>query len=94
MQIKAKFEFEITSEGRRGPILDGYRPSFTIDGITNSDCCFHLVNSDRINPGECEEVEIHLISPHLVNPLSIGQTFFILEAMKKPVGKGTITEVQ
>lgn len=96
MRIKANFEFYDKGH-RRGPILDGYRPSISFEGdARNSDCFFKLISSDRINPGETQD--IYLTLSHygyriFSDYIQVGHRFRVFEG-RNVVGGGVVIDIE
>ena len=79
-------------DGRRGPVLSGYRPTFYF-GRAGTDGVIQLIGRDKALPGEEFEAHVTLLHPdHVEHALKPGAHFDIKEGLHK-VADGEVLSI-
>ncbi len=86
--------FPTEQGGRKRPVYDNYRPSFSFNSANHFSGEVSFPNLEELKPGETATAKVNLLpSKHISQHLKIGDSFSILEG-QKVVGTGVIQEIQ
>jgi elongation factor Tu len=86
--------FPTDQGGRKRPVYDNYRPSFSFNSVNHFSGEVSFPDLDVLNPGQTATAMVKLLpSKHISQHLKIGDSFTVLEG-QKVVGTGVIQEIE
>ncbi len=79
--------------GRKNPVYSGYRPSFTFNTPLYYCGEIHLLEKQKLIPGETSRANIKMLPASTIGKNLKPLNSFIITEGNRPVGKGIIAEV-
>jgi translation elongation factor EF-Tu-like GTPase len=86
--------FPTANGGRKKPIFDHFRPSFSFNTVNHVSGEISLPNQSELHPGDSATVFVKILpSKHVRRHLKSGDSFTILEG-SKIIGSGVIQQIE